>query len=258
MTILDAGVSCGALRKAQYTMIQSIKIVKPNNLTSWRDLNFQSWKFPGGEIGFKLTNLFKPEFSDAQIKFVSNRHILISSRLTTSDSILELMMAVNAIKKIEKDIPIRLYAPYIPYGRQDRVCSEGESFSLKVFAQLINGLGFEKIYTISPHSKTTEDLIDNLEVVSIDGHIRGRFLAHMDAENTVLVAPDLGAIKRTEQLAKVFLEDRKPNMIVQKLPIIFSNKKREMATGKIIGLEVYGDVKGKKCFIVDDLIDGGR
>jgi len=212
------------------------------------NLSFKSWKFPGGEIGFKFNEI--PTFL--------NNNYLVNACLNDSDSIIELMMAVDAIRNFDKKAKIKLFSPYIPYGRQDRICDGGESFSLKVLSDLINGMNFEEVYTISPHSNVTNVLIKNLKEISINGYVRGHFLGKMDGYNSVLVAPDLGAVKRTQELAKVFLKGRDANTIVQELPIIISNKKRNLATGEIVGMEIFGDVANKKCFIFDDICDGGR
>lgn len=230
--------------EAIYSCSETLQVQNP--------VQFKSWIFPAKEVGFKVEDC----------DYISNpsnspKKILIVSRLNSSDSVMELLMAVNAIRHINKNVKIELYVPYIPYGRQDRFCAVGESFSLKVFADIINGLNLNAIYTISPHSNVTSLLIHNLQEISIDGFVRGHFLPHMFGDNPMMVAPDIGAVKRTESLINLFLKDRKPGMMVQKVSLAFSNKKRD-SEGNIIGLEVFGEVGGKDCFIYDDICDGGR
>ena len=75
------------------------------------NLSFKSWKFPGGEIGFKFNEI--PTFL--------NNNYLVNACLNDSDSIIELMMAVDAIRNFDKKAKIKLFSPYIPYGRQDGI-----------------------------------------------------------------------------------------------------------------------------------------
>ena len=67
---------------------------------------------------------------------------------------------------------IELQMPYIPNARQDRVKGEEDIFTLKYFAEVINSLGFDKIYVLDPHSSVSEALFDNLAVESPKRYIK--------------------------------------------------------------------------------------
>jgi ribose-phosphate pyrophosphokinase len=208
-------------------------------------LNFKSWKFPSGEVGFRIDSeqLKNVSFQDASI--------VIDSQLTSSDSIIELFMAVDAIRRIRPYDVLFLNAPFLPYGRQDRVCSPGESFSLQVFKNLMDDLFFNNIFTIEPHSKVTIDKFRNLSVISKDHEFRNLFLENYSGElkDLLFVAPDKGAKERVENFAKGF----------PFFPTVFhASKVRNQLTGEIVGLSLEGNVENKDVVIFDDLVDGGR
>lgn len=146
---------------------------------------------------------------------------------------------------------IRLYMPYIPNARYDRVKKPDEVFTLKYFAQIINGLGFEKVTALDPHSGVSEALLDNFTAISPDEKIRyaiGR-IGREDQTPLVLFFPDEGAAKRYADLANTF-----------GFPYVYAMKQRDWRTGKIQGLTLLGEtekVKGKNVLIIDDICSRG-
>ncbi|WP_233900802.1 phosphoribosyltransferase family protein [Tenacibaculum piscium] len=125
--------------------------------------------------------------------------------------------------------------------RSDRRFNEKESFDLKVIANFINSMGFDKVEILHPHSSISLALIDNsIEIKSYE------FVKKVyDAiGNPILISPDAGAYKTTHEIAKKLKAD-----------LIPSNKVRIAGVPKIT---IQGDVKNKECLIVDDLADGGR
>lgn len=196
----------------------------------------KSWFFPSGEVGFKF---LEPDALN------SVSELCIKTRLNSSDSILELMMAVDAIRQINKHTKIKLHLANIPYARQDRVCDKGESYSLQVFGNLINSMGFDLVTTFEPHSQKSFDCIHNLHAIDLDERIKNCIPWK---EDYMLVSPDKGAVPRVEKL----------NKVLGNLPMAVANKVRDPKTGQITHMELIGDVKGKKIVIFDDLIDGGK
>ncbi|MBE7684914.1 ribose-phosphate pyrophosphokinase [Tenacibaculum piscium] len=125
--------------------------------------------------------------------------------------------------------------------RSDRRFNEKESFDLKVIANFINSMSFDKVEILHPHSSISLALIDNsIEIKSYE------FVKKVyDAiGNPILISPDAGAYKTTHEIAKKLKAD-----------LIPSNKVRIAGVPKIT---IQGDVKNKECLIVDDLADGGR
>ncbi len=150
-----------------------------------------------------------------------------------------------------KDISLKM--PYIPNARQDRVKKDEDVFTLKYFSQIINSLDFKKVTVLDPHSYVSEALIDNVVIESpkpfVFRAIKKISEANKAAENNdriLMFYPDEGAMKRYSGMF-----DR---------PYTFGIKKRDWATGDILGLEVSGQkelVKGSTILIVDDICSRG-
>ena len=143
---------------------------------------------------------------------------------------------------------IRLYMPYIPNARYDRVKNSDEVFTLKYFARIINGLGFEKVTALDPHSNVSEALFDRFTAVPPDEKVKD-VIEKIGKDSLVLFFPDEGAVKRYAGIAKK-----------AELPYVYAMKQRDWRTGKILGLTLLGDtetVKGKNVLMVDDICSKG-
>lgn len=205
-------------------------------------LDYKDFIFPGGEVGVKLNS--------QNYKFLyDSRDITIFARLQNSNDVIKLSMIKDAVQRFDKNKKINLIMPYIPYGRQDRVCDKGESFSLKVFCDFINNLTFNKVTIIDPHSEVSCALINNSEIIT-QFDIINKWLDFTNKNKmNILVAPDAGANKKTSEIAKYFQQDS----------FIRADKLRDLSTGNIKETIVYyDDFKGGNVLCVDDICDGGR
>ena len=190
--------------------------------------------FPGGEVFIKL----EPENRSFET-------VYITADIKSSVDIMELLLITNALRVINPRVFIDLQIPYMPYARQDRVMTFGESLSIKVFADLINSQKYDQVEVWDPHSEVTSALFNNLIV--LEQHEIAKTIPRK-WENTVLVAPDAGAAKKIYKLAKEV-----------NCPVIIANKIRDVSTSKITHTLI--DVKGYETanfLIVDDICDGGR
>ena len=189
-------------------------------------IKYEQFVFPGGEV---------------QVRILAERikRPIITANILDSEDLMTLLLLSNALDKY-KPINKKLILEYIPYSRQDRVCYKGEAFSLEVFAQLINSMNFNEVRLTDPHSNVAELLINNAAVTPIN-------LILGTVTPDLVVCPDQGAIKRTEQFC--YIND---------LPYIQALKVRDPKTGNILRTEVLGDVENKTVLIVDDICDGGR
>lgn len=209
---------------------------------------FKHFAFSGGEEHVKL---FDPTNASSVELFKKAESFTILTNAQNSSSIMQTLLTTDALRRINKNAKIELFMPYFPYARQDRVMVSGEPFSLKVMTSLINSMQYDKVHVLNPHSEVTIALLDNIE--QIDNSLFVEYaLDHIylkvDRKWLAIVSPDAGAEKKTYDLAKKLgITD-----------IILGTKKRDVKDGKILKTDFVGDVSGKDCVIVDDIIDGGR
>lgn len=184
------------------------------------------------------------EFSDDQPYYSINE---VEWFYDSDEEVFTLMCVVDMIRRISKNPRIKLWIPYLPNARMDRIKKPEQNFSLKVFANFINSLNFDKVVVYNVHSNVSEALIDN--IVNIDP-IFDVDTVISEYKPDVIYFPDEGACKRYADLACIKECG---------LPVIFGIKKRDFATGKILGLDVVSDIdlKGKKVLIVDDICSAG-
>jgi len=215
------------------------------------ELPYKSFNFPAGEVGFKLGIKEHLAAYFAQTNFFALAdHQTIIARIKNSNDVMELFMAVDALRRID-DTPINLFMPKLPYAQQDRLCDLGESFSLQVFVNLINNLNLNKVIIVDPHSFVSEaafhpyklKVITQLDLINRWPEFIKVLLS------SVLVSPDSGALKKTAEIGK-FLGLKE---------FVRADKLRDLSTGEIIDTVVYTeDLKGRDCVIVDDICLGGR
>ncbi|RZL69366.1 MAG: ribose-phosphate pyrophosphokinase [Pedobacter sp.] len=198
------------------------------------ELQFESFTFSGGEPHLKIN----PNFDITQ-------SVTITHRLNSFNDLGQLCLAVDALKRMQVEIA-DLYIPYFPAARQDRVMIKGEPLSVKVYADIINSLGFKKVIVFDAHSEVTPAVLNNCEVIT-----NHKFIAQVIEEigkETILISPDGGALKKIYKVAE-FLGG---------IEVVECSKSRNVKTGKLSGFKVYADdLQGKDCLIVDDICDGG-
>lgn len=201
--------------------------------TSDEQIEFESFIFSGGEPHIKICTP------------IENIEVCISHRLNSFNDIGILYMAVDALKRMNGSLS-KLYIPYFPGARQDRIMVKGEPLSVKVYADIINSLGFKKIIVFDPHSEVTPSLINNCEIVTNHLFIH-QVIKQLD-HGVILISPDGGSLKKIYKLSEY----------LGGLPVVECSKSRNVKNGKLSGFKVYeDDLKGHDCLIVDDICDGG-
>lgn len=194
------------------------------------------WKFPAGEIGVRVIDpsLLRSGIHDITMNFESNDDLFVVAQL------------VNILKPWRKSSELTLSCGYMPYARQDRRMTYGEANAMKVVAQFINTLGFDHVDILDPHSDVVEATIDNLFIM--EQHEALLEFAEYIPNNTILVSPDAGALKKIYKAAKALEMD-----------VVCATKVRDVSTGQITSTKVECEHIGNKDFlIVDDICDGGR
>lgn len=201
---------------------------------------FKSFVFPGGEVGIKFD---KSERGPRD-------YLTFTLKAKSAHDLIELAMVKDAAERQFSQKQSCLKLPYIPYARQDRVCDEGEAFSLKVFCDYLNFLGFDNVEVVDPHSDVAPALINNVIVVKQED-IVAQFPELISAitHGAVLVSPDAGASKKTQAIARR----------LQRTEYIRADKLRNLSTGEVLETIVYkDDFKGQDVVVCDDIADGAR
>lgn len=198
--------------------------------------------FPGGEVHAAVADARKLTESKPMAA-------TIKARLRSSNDLMALLLVTDALRRcLRPDTAISLICPYLPYARQDRVCQDGEAFSLSVAASLINSQNYRAVTIWDPHSYTTRSLINNLYVVEA-----ADLISEPAVRDAFLIAPDRGASERVERIARKFSR-----------PMGTCRKERS-SSGVSITLPFVHFLESRDSFrpdrpflVVDDICDGGR
>lgn len=182
---------------------------------------------------FIKTEIRRFEDGELMIKInepLENQEITIIHSISTpvNDNLMALLLAANAAKEANK---ITALIPYLGYSRQDR---EGQAIGLII--KMLKVAGITRIITLDIHSKHPE--IENIDPSPL---WQGLFID----KKYVVVSPDSGGRTRAENFSKLMGYD---------LAII--NKTRD-SHGKCTMSEIQGNVAGRDCIIIDDIIDSG-
>lgn len=199
-------------------------------------IGYDHLTFSGGEEHIRL----KPMHPGAQRPI----HIEIRADLRSSQDVMKLALISDALDR-EYGAPRHLVCPYIPYARQDRVCNVGEPLSAKVMCSMINAMGFAHVEVWDAHSDVVPALLDRCTNVPAKEFVHAITCITHD---TILVAPDAGAVKRVMGCAAKNGND-----------VLVAEKVRDTRTGDIVNTSVNSPHVGKRDFLmVDDICDGGR
>ena len=161
-----------------------------------------------------------------------------------NDNLMELLIIADALKRSSAQ-RITAVIPYFGYARQDRRTKARTPISSKLVANMIAQSGIERVLTMDLHAAQIQGFfdipVDNLyasPIFALD--IKHHF---DDMSDVMVVSPDVGGVARARELAQRI-----------GAPLSIVDKRREKP-GEIAEMTVIGDVKGKKCFIVDDICD---
>lgn len=168
-----------------------------------------------------------------------------STSYPANDHLMELLIAIDALKRGSAR-RITAVIPYFGYARQDRKTGGRTPISAKLVANLITAAGADRVLTLDLHAGQIQGFFD----IPVDNLISAPvFVPHIkknyEDKPLCVVSPDVGGVFRARSLAKRLKAD---------LAII--DKRREEA-GVSEVMNVIGDVEGKSCILVDDIVDSG-
>jgi ribose-phosphate pyrophosphokinase len=203
-------------------------------------------------LKLKLVNSNIKRFADGEIYVEINENIrgnsifVIQSISTpANDNLMELLICIDALRRSSAK-NITAVIPYFGYARQDRKVVPRTAISAKLVSNLITNAGAHRIVTVDLHAGQIQGFfdipVDNLFSTPIfSKHIK----KYISNKNIICVAPDVGGVERARALG-------------QKLNVgLAIVDKRRSAPGKSQVMNIIGNVKGKNCLLVDDIIDSG-
>ena len=162
-----------------------------------------------------------------------------------NDNLMELLIMADALRRSSAR-RITAVIPYFGYARQDRRSRARTPISAKLVANMIVEAGIERVLTMDLHAAQIQGFfdipVDNLyasPVFALD--VKTQFSDSLD--EVMVISPDVGGVARARELAKRI-----------DAPLAIVDKRREKA-GEVAEMLVIGDVTGKKCIIVDDMVD---
>lgn len=204
-------------------------------------------------MGLELGRLTSTQFSDGEIRVQvdesarGNDVFLIQPTCNpVNDTLVELLVMLDAFRRASaRNITVVL--PYYGYARQDKKIKPREPVTARLVADLITVAGANRVVTIDLHAEQIQGFFD----VPVDhlyaGPIIGQYFLDqgLQQEDICVVSPDVAGVSRARSLAEIL-----------KCPIGIIAKRRP-EPNKVDIVEVIGDVSGKKCVMIDDMVDTG-
>ncbi len=196
-------------------------------------------RFPSGEV------LVEP------VPTVRGKQVFIiqSTCPPVNDNLMETLIFIDALKRASAK-EINLIVPYFGYARQDRKAKPRQPITAALVAHLLTTAGVDRAVTVNLHAAQIQGffscLVDDLTAVPLLGAAL-KNESGIDVANLTVVSPDHGGVKRARDLAG----------ILGNCPIAIIDKRRGSTLEPEV-MAIIGDIKGRDCVMVDDMIDTGR
>lgn len=200
-------------------------------------------------LGVELGDCQVKRFADGEVNVsvnetVRGHHVFVVQPTTApvNENLMELLILCDALKRASAKT-INLIIPYYGYCRQDRKSKSREPISAKLVADLIQTAGATRVIAMDLHAAQIQGFF-NIPIDNFLGlPILVNYLLDKKLENVCVVSPDHGGAVRAREFAKVLNSS-----------IAIVDKRRPEAN-KAVVMNIIGDVKGKTCILVDDIVD---
>jgi len=169
--------------------------------------------------------------------------VIQSTSYPANDHLMELLVSLDALKRSSAR-RVTAVIPYFGYARQDRKSAPRTPISAKLVANMITAAGADRVLTIDLHSMQTQGFFD----IPTDNLLAAPVLVkdirdHHSSQDLIIVSPDVGGVVRAREIASRLDTD---------LAII--DKRRDRA-GVSEVMNIIGDVAGRRCILIDDIVD---
>ena len=201
------------------------------------------------ELKLPLSEAEVGKFSDGEISItlpqtVRGKDVFIiqSTSIPVNDNLMELLIMIDACKRASAG-RVTAVMPYFGYARQDRKARPRDPITAKLVADILTSAGADRVLTMDLHAAQIQGFFD----IPVD-HLYGapilaRYFKNKMNEDWVVVSPDVGSVGRARNFA---------SRVNAALAIV---DKRRPKANAIEVMNVIGDVAGKSCIMVDDMID---
>ncbi len=205
-------------------------------------------------LKMRLSEAEVGKFSDGEISVSIGESVrgcdvfvIQSTSIPTNDNLMELLVMIDALKRASAG-RITAVIPYFGYARQDRKARARDPITAKLVADLLTTAGADRVLTMDLHASQIQGFfnipVDHLLGVPILAQaIANEQFIKEAGDDLVVVSPDVGSVGRARQMAQ---------KLNKTLAIV--DKRRPKANVMEV-MNIIGDVKGKRCLIVDDMID---
>ena len=205
-------------------------------------------------IGVNVANCQVTTFSDGEISVNINEtvrgcdvFVVQSTNNPVNENLMELLIMIDALRRASAG-RITAVIPYYGYARQDRKAKARDPITAKLVANLITAAGADRVLTMDLHASQIQGYFN----IPVDHLLGSPILAEHfiengfeDQDDVVVVSPDLGSVTRARKFADKL-----------HAPIAIIDKRRPKANVSEI-MNIIGDVKDKRCILIDDMIDTG-
>jgi ribose-phosphate pyrophosphokinase len=201
-------------------------------------------------LNIPLLDVDIKQFKDGEIQVYYNETIrgkqvfIIQPTFSPSDNILELLLLIDAARRASAETIVAVI-PYYGYARQDRKDKPRTSIGSKLMSDIYSAAGVNRVITIDLHADQIQGFFEIPVDHMFSSNVFVPYIKSLNLDNLCIVSPDTGGTKRASTYAKSLDCD---------LAIGF---KQRVVQNEVATLQIIGDVKGKNCIIVDDIIDTG-
>ena len=201
------------------------------------------------ELKLPLSNVEVGHFSDGETSVhlcetVRGRDVFIiqSTCAPVNENLMELLIMIDAARRASAG-RITAVVPYFGYARQDRKSRARDPITAKLVADIITSAGADRILTMDLHAAQIQGFFDIPVDHLIGGPLLYKYFKKIVGDDFMVVSPDMGSVTRARNVAAKL-----------NCPMAIIDKRRPKAN-QVEVMNIIGDVKGKRCLMVDDMID---
>lgn len=189
-------------------------------------------KFSDGEISVNLWETVRG----------MDCYIVQSTCDPVNDNLMEILIMIDAMKRASAG-RINAVIPYYGYARQDRKAKARDPITAKLVADMLVAAGADRVLTMDLHAAQIQGYFDIPVDHLVGMPILAKYFAAKNMENVVVVSPDHGSVPRARNMAQIL-----------NCPIAIVDKRRPEPNKSEI-MNIIGDIEGKNCILMDDMID---